>query len=190
MATKEDIKQTLYDELASLIDDVTDVQRPYDHVRVADRDEDERQPSYAFRETVIPYKLGLDGNVHVDDVTYDSEGYAQEVIYRRDQTISFEILATDDNDDVASKDALYVALQDFFTQFNTPAYSPSDFHADVQHIEVFGTTDVSRPDEAIRGDSFRVDIRYGRYTIFDDFQPMREIRQSFDDDSDTVYITD
>ncbi len=178
MVSKEGLKQRLYEELASVLEANTAVSNPYEHVAVHNTWEDEVYPSYVYETFGRPHSRGIDGSVHVDEIEY-SGGEIAAIIYRKDSDLIVDISAFTDDGAEKQKDQLYQSLEDNFSEYNMWK-DPSDFHSDVRSIDVGGTSDVGRADEAIRGDRLRIEMEYSRYRTFDTFVPIRKVEQSFE----------
>lgn len=186
MATKEDIKQALYDELTAIISSETSVSTPDDHVNtLRERGVDARYPFLGFEVFGSPRNRGFGDNVHVDETVYVN-GLFDHVVYRRDTnlTVHFGALAEDPH----VKDQLYTAVADTFDTYRGRR-RPEDFHSDVERISGGGFSDVGDPD--VHGDRLEYTMVYGRYFNVDEVVPIRDIEWTIEDlDEDVVYHSD
>lgn len=185
MATKEDIKDALYQELKSIVSSETNVANPDDHVDILNnRGRDAVYPFIGFEVFGSPNNTGLHGNIHVDSTTH-SGGTIDYVTYRRDTRLTVEIGIQADGDP-HTKDQLYTATVDHFGEYIRG--DESGLHNDVQRLRDGGFSDESLPDSGIHGDRQQYTLDYGRYWQFDDLVPMEDIEFSIEDlDEDVVY---
>lgn len=190
MATKKDIKNTLYDALVTIVSNTTSVSTPENHVDVLQhRSEDRPFPFVSFEAFGSPHNRGFDGNIHVANEVYSS-GEIDYVQYRRDTRLNVDIAVEMDGGDAQAKDDLYTAVQDHFSTY-VARTKPENFHSDVYEITDEGFDDESDRSNNIMGDRQSYMIGYKRYFRVDDYVPMREISVSIEDlDSTTIYDSD
>jgi len=185
MATKTEIRHTLEDELKSILSEFTD--SPADHVRPSDQKVDGPLPVLTYESFEAALQRGFDRDIHTDSIEYDDDGKLDSVTFRREKTVTFDIAAHTADADVDTATKLYDAVEDHFTFYTKKVGDPTDFHPDVEDIELHGTEDVSQPDDAVHGKRLRIDCDYYRFHVLDDIDVIEEIAIDLDvDDDDDV----
>lgn len=185
MAETADIKQAIYDELAGVIDRTIATANPYNHVSPASSTREQELPSLHFEAFASPITRGLHGESYVHDVQYNANGSAEQIIYRRDYSLTTDVFTIVPEDDIRFKDELYSAVETTFSRYRMWD-EPSDFHEDVVDIRTEGATNESRPDDAVRGERLRIEIEFAQYHSYDEFATMERIEQSIEHENETV----
>jgi len=185
MASKETIKQTLFDELTTVLSKNTSITDTGAHVDLLDdRGENTKDPFLGFEMFGQPNNRGLGGNVHVDEVVY-SGGEIDYITHRIDTTLTVDIgiLSSDPH----LKDQLYTAVRQRFAQYIGRGRA-NNLHADIERVRDGGYSDESRPDDGVHGDRQQYAIDYGFYYNVTDYTPITEINLSIEDlDESVVY---
>jgi hypothetical protein len=186
VATKEDIKDAIYDDLVTVVSNNTGVSTPDEHVDVLQQREDARYPFVGFEVFGQPLDRGFDGSIHVDDVVYSSDK-VDYVVYRRDTRLTVEFGVQTDDGDVHLKDQLYTAVRDHFDEY-AATDNPDGLHSDVDGIDPGGFSDESSPDESVFGDRVQYQVEYSRFWNFTGVIAMETVNVDVEDlDENVVY---
>ena len=172
MATKLDVLDAIHDVLAETITDAVDgdVTDPYTHVRLTEQteDADTRLPAYTLEAFTSDITVGMTGDLQT--ASSDVTGTTATTTQVRQKELTLDIAAHAAGDNARRVNALYEAAETAMVPF---VDDPDTLHSDVEAVDIDGTTDVSSPDTATRGDRLRVTIEYERYfertdTVMDD----------------------
>lgn len=174
MATRSELTELLDSTLQDIIVDLYGVTDPSSHVGPANGHDNQNLPSLKYETQVTPINLGLHGESYVDDIVYEN-GSATTIIFRDDNTLFFDVIATAPNDNAMQRDNLYDAVEDVFGEYDGKRREPADLHGDVDEIRVGGTSDESRPDDAVRGDRLSIELDYSEYEEFSDFASLESL---------------
>lgn len=174
MATRSELTQLLDSELQSIISSEYGVSDPSSHVGPANHHDQQTLPSLQYETQVTPIKLGLNGESYVDEVVYNN-GSAVSIIFRKDKTLFFDVIATAPNDNSKQRDELYEAVEDHFGKYDGKRNDAEDLHSDLDEIRVNSTSDESRPDDAVRGDRLSIEIDYKEYDEYTDFSSLESM---------------
>lgn len=161
MATKLDVLDAVHELLATTISNTVDgINTPYEHVRLTEQTEDAetRLPAYTLDAFASDETVGLGGDVLTADTTVT--GAETTVTKLREKELTLDIAAHAAGDDARMVSTLYAAAEAAFVDIED---RPEELHADVRDVNIDGTTDVSAPDTALRGDRLRVRLGYRRY---------------------------
>lgn len=198
MATLADIKQTVYDELVTALVTYTgeteSTIRSNKQVRPNNRYEEGPLPAYTFETFETDIDRGLGSGVHVDEITRTDSGLIDTITVRRTKRCQFDIgvHAAGDNDEKSDK--LYGQLEEQFTPLiEDVGLTTNTLHSDVETLRLRGTSDVSQPSDAVRGERFRIDVQYYRYIDIIDVPTMETINTDLlviDEDDNEVKFAD
>ena len=181
MATKTEIRDTIHDELVDVVSEYTD--SPEDHVRPNQQLVDGELPALTYELFEAPLNHGFDGDIHTHDVIYD-DGVLEKIIFRRDKEMTVDIAAHAGDADLTTVDKLYAAVEDHFLPYTDQIGEPSDLHEDVEDVDLQGTEDASRPDDAVHGERLRMQLAYNRFYELTDIDVIEDIEIKFDPDKD------
>jgi len=188
MATKEDIKQALYDELVAIVANETSVTTPEKHAdELQERDSPATYPFLGFECFGRPLSRGLGPNLYVANVAYSS-GTLDYVEHARDTELVVHLGAQ--ARDSHLRDQLYQATRDHFDAFLT-FESLDDLHDDIGKLRSDGYTDLSNAPDGVHGDRLQYTLEYTRRFRADSVVTMDTIDVSIEDlDESTVYDSD
>lgn len=180
MATTEDIKEAVYSEVETVMATfmATDVQtvRSGNHVRPNNDVDDGGFPAFTIESFESGVNRGMGSGVHVHDIRRDANGYIDAIVARRTKDRRFDIGAHTTGDDERALDQLYDTLEAQFIPLVEDVGKDSDtLHTDVESLTLHGTSDVSSPNDAVRGDRFRIDVRYYRFVELTDIPTMKTV---------------
>ena len=169
MATREEIKEIVYDVLLAAADGHV----PEDNVSKVFPQDEEDLPAIVYQDDYRPMPInGASASpVHVE---YDSEGFVVYEEFREyiEGIFTVSVRATNDTD----AETIYERVHRAFGQF-THRYvaDVKDLHEDINRIEVSDVNDVTDGDTNVpsRGDSVQVFVQFHRhYRVPDDEDPI------------------
>lgn len=171
MASRREIKDAFYDELASAVvgdhtvtyeDGTTEtITLDSSDVFVVNPDFTEQLPAVAYDREFIPRTVNQIGNAP-DDYIFDSNGNLDTEQYREYRTAVFTIFVGAASEVV--KEPLYEAVHTAFGKYDTAFTNTGQFHADVDDITVEDTSasDSTDNEVVIRTDTVTVNIDFYR----------------------------
>lgn len=174
MATLPELTELLDSELQGIIATKYGIGTPSNHVGPSNSHDQQTLPSLQYETQVTPIKRGLDGEAYVDDIIYEN-GSATAIIFRKDYTLYFDVIASAGNDDTKERDELYTAVDQHFTQYVAWG-DAEDLHSDADELRLLGTSDESRPDDAVRGDRFSVELDFSAYLEWTGFSSLESVQ--------------
>lgn len=184
MATLSEVKQSLYEELVTVLSNKYGLSDPYNHVDPVQTGDDQVFPSLNFETQVIPVERGLHSAIYVDEVSY-TNGTIDSITYRRDYTLFYDVIASVGNDDQEERADLYNAVENHFLTYLTHTASLDTINEDIDDISVDGTSDESRPDDAVRGDRLSIELEFSKYLTTSDVTPMNTVAMELTVEEDT-----
>lgn len=188
MASRRQIKDAFYDELASAVvgshtvtyeDGTTETVTLDEHdVTLVNPDFTEQLPAVAYDDEFIPRTVNGVGN-GPDNQVYDSNGQLQTNQFREYRTGIFTVFVGAHSDVV--KEPLYEAVHKAFGKYDTSFAQTGDFHADVDRITVEDTssTDVTDTEVTTRIDTLTVNVEFYR-----NYDENGDVIQSVEGDTD------
>ncbi len=179
MATRSELTQLLDNELQSIISQRYGVTDATPHVAPARTQDDQTLPSLNYETQVTPQRRGMHDESHVDELKY-TDGSVSAIVFRDDKTLFFDVTASVGDDDFKEKDDLYSAVENWFDIYDGKRKQPEDLHSDIDELRVLGTSDESRPDDAVRGDRLSLEIDFSVYDEYTDFDTMESFTSNIE----------
>ena len=176
--------------LEDVISNTFGVSDPSPHVAPVQTQEDQQLPSLNYNTQVEPISYGMHGSEYVDHLEYTNESVSG-IVFAEDKVFYLDVIASASGDNMKQRDDLYTAVEDYFSIFDGKRSQPSDFNADVDEIRVGGTSDESRPDDAVRGDRLSIELDYTTYDTYTDFSSLESLTSNvtvkeFEENTDTT----